>query len=230
MTSEWPHLELLWAPGTCSRVTCVALEEIGLPYETRLVRFMAGEHKSPAYKALNPKGKVPTLMVNFVPITETVAILNYLNGRFPSANLLPMTQDAVGHTGQLADLCFCATTLHPLVTRIRLPTFFAGPDCARKVWGVACEAMHEYFMLVEDRLRSQAWWYGSEWSVMDAYLSWIYWRVAGAGFDVAGYPHFADHSLRNQRRPAMVRALQRELMAQEQLKTEGMEFLPPALE
>ena len=51
------------APGSCSRVPCIALEEIGLPFEYRPVVFMKGEHKAPDYKKLNPKGKVPCLVI-----------------------------------------------------------------------------------------------------------------------------------------------------------------------
>ena len=62
-------LVLFSAPGTCARVPCIALEEAGAEYALRLVRFMKGEHRSPEFLALNPRGKVPTLLVGGQPLT-----------------------------------------------------------------------------------------------------------------------------------------------------------------
>ncbi len=82
-------IKLFIAPGSCARVPTILLEEIGLPYTTELVRFMKGEHKSPAYKAYNPKGKVPAILIDGEALTENVAIISLLNERFPDAGLLP---------------------------------------------------------------------------------------------------------------------------------------------
>ncbi|MGB9203389.1 MAG: hypothetical protein WCB94_05365 [Terriglobales bacterium] len=47
---------LFTAPNTCARVPTIALEEIGLPFQTRLIRFMRNEHVSESFRAINPKG------------------------------------------------------------------------------------------------------------------------------------------------------------------------------
>src|SRR5690349_12416339 len=132
---------LYMAPYTCARVAAIALIEAGVDYETRLIRFMRGEHKSPEFKSVNPKGKVPALRIDGELLTENVAILAYLNERYPAASLLPKADSAIERARQLADLCFCSATLHPLVTRIRMPNLFAGPDNAATVKHVACQAM-----------------------------------------------------------------------------------------
>ena len=158
----------LWmAPFTCARVTAIALEEAGVEFETRLVRFMRGEHKSAEFKARNPMGKVPALEIDDEVFTENVAILTYLAERFPQARLLPPAGTPAERAHILADLCFCSSTLHPLVTRIRMPMFFAGAENALAVKQAAEAAMDEYFQLVEDRLSAERWWYGNEWSAMD---------------------------------------------------------------
>ena len=217
---------LFIAPGTCARVACIALEEVGLPFETRVIRFLKGEHKSPAYKQFNPKGKVPALVMDGETLTENVAILCYLHERFPEARLLPPAGDALARARQVADLAFCATTLHPLVSRIRFPQLVAGPDVAAQIYLAASEAMKEYFQLVEDRLAGSPWWYGDAWSAMDAYLYWVFWRVEGAGFDVGPYPHYSDHARRIEQRPAVQRALAREAEAERQLEAEGLSLKP----
>jgi len=214
------------APFTCARVTAIALEEAGQAFDTRPVRFVRSEHKSPEYRKLNPLGKVPALAIDGVVLTETVAILTYLNERFQHARLMPETTDAAGRAAQLADLCFCSSTLHPLVTRIRLPAFFAGPDSAHAVKQAAERSMDEYFQVVEDRLAAGPCWYGAQWSVMDGYLYWIFWRVEGAGYDVTRFPRFLAHARAMEKRPAIQRALAREDAEQARLEAEGSAFTP----
>ena len=225
MVQTMSTMTLYMAPGTCARVTAIALEELALPFESRVVRFMKGEHKSPEYKQHNPKGKVPTLVVDGQALTENVAILSFLNDRY--GRLMPAVKDGFDKARQLADLCFCATTLHPIVTRIRMPHFFAGEESARIVRERGVEAMDEYFYLTEQRLSGQDWWYPEQWSAMDAYLYWCFWRVEGAGYDVSRFPRFTAHARRMESRPAVQRALTRELAAEHQLKEENLLFIPP---
>jgi len=215
------------APYTCARVTMIALEEAGLGFETELVRFVRGAHKSPGFKRLNPKGKVPALAIDGTVLTENVAIIWYLHERHPEARLLPETNSAAERAAVLADLCFCSATLHPLVTRIRMPMLFAGQENVVAVKRAAEQAMDEYFALVEERLRAARWWYGEAWSAMDGYLYWVFWRVEGAGYDVTRFPLFAAHARANEKRPAVQRTLAREEIAQAQLVAEGTAFAPP---
>jgi glutathione S-transferase len=218
--------KLFMAPGTCARVTCIALEEAGVPFETVVIRFMQGEHKSPAYKTINPVGKVPALVLDGETLTENVAIVSYLNECYPEARLLPEATTRIARAHQLADLCYCASTLHPLVTRIRMSAFFAGDDAAAKVYDIGCKAMTEHFDLIEARLAKGPWWYGEQWSAVDAYLYWIFWRVTGAEFDASPYPLFGAHAARMEERPAVQRALAREAAAQKILEDEGLMFVP----
>ncbi len=220
----------LWmAPYTCARVTAIALEEAGAEFDTQLVRFMRGEHKSAEFLARNPLGKVPALEIDGEVLTENVAILSYLADRFPKARLLPEVSTSVARAHVLADLCFCSSTLHPLVTRIRMPMFFAGAENALTVKQTAEAAMDPCFQLIEERLTPGPWWYGNEWSAMDGYLYWVFWRVEGAGYDVMRFPRFAAHARAMEQRPAVRRALAREDAAQAQLEAEGLAFVPPQI-
>lgn len=218
--------QLYMAPYTCARVTMIALEEAGVPFDVELVRFMRGEHKAPEFKRLNPKGKVPALAIDGTVLTENVAILWYLTERHPDARLLPDARTAAERATILADLCFCSSTLHPLVTRIRMPMMFAGQDNALAVKTTAEQAMDEYFALIEARLSEAPWWYGERWTAIDGYLYWVFWRVEGAGYDVSRYPRFTAHARANEQRPAVQRALAREEATQAQLVAEGAAFVP----
>jgi glutathione S-transferase len=81
------QFELVWFPGTCGRVTLIALEEVGVPVAERLL--LRGWHSDPEYLSINPKGRVPTLLIDGVPFTETPAILTHLSRLYPDSHLLP---------------------------------------------------------------------------------------------------------------------------------------------
>ncbi|KLE35922.1 glutathione S-transferase family protein [Aurantiacibacter luteus] len=215
-------LVLHFAPQTCARVALVALEETGAPFETRLVRFMAGDHRDPAFLARNPAGKVPLLEVDGEPLTQNGAILPYLARRFPEARLLPYTGDALNDAKIQSRLAWLAADLHPLVTRIRMPHFFCDLDGAPgRVRALAMEAMAFQLADAERTLRGRPWLMGQDWSIIDAYLSWVWFRIAGAGFEVAAFPALADHHHRADARPSAQRALAIEAAAQDELERAG---------
>lgn len=230
MNSAGNDIKLYMAPGTCARVPAITLEEADVAFDSIVVRFLKGEHKSPAFRALNPKSKVPTLVFDGETLTENVAIALYLNHRFPHARLLPPANTELDRCRIIADLSYCAATLHPIVSRIRIPQFFANPEAAGHVWKTGCEAMTDNFALIDARLQNDPWWYGDSWSIMDAYLYWIFWRVAGADFDTTPFPHFEAHAARMEDRPAVQRALQREADAETILMKEGLTWTPPPFE
>ena len=220
---------LFMAPGTCARVAAVGLFEADVAFEPQLVRFMIGEHRSAAFLAVNPLGKVPALRIDGTVIVENTAIVRYLAKRFPDAALMPPAAGIVEDAHQVADLCYCAATLHPIVTRIRIPTFFAdSPPAQASVYRLAVEAMIQGLALAERRLQDRDWWYGEHWSLMDAYLNWVWFLITGAGFDPAPFPVLSEHDQRMGERPAVQRALELEAQLQAQLEAEGLSFRPPA--
>ena len=211
------------APGTCARVPLIALNEAGADFDVALVRFMKGAHRAPDYLALNPKGKVPLLLAGGAPITENVAIARYLAARFPEAGLLPVSDDPLADAAITADLAFCSATLHPIVSRMRVPMFMAeGGAAIASVKAKAMEAMHPMAEVVEAALEGKTWWYGDQWSIMDAYIYWVFFRITGGGFVADGYPNWVAHGHRMDARPAVRRALDQERQMQETLEAEGL--------
>ncbi|MCA8889059.1 MAG: glutathione S-transferase family protein [Parvularculaceae bacterium] len=195
---------------------------IGEPFDLKIVHLTKGEHKSPAFLHINPKGKVPALQIDGETLTENVAILSYLNERFPQARLLPTSHGLMDRTHFLADLAFCAATLHPIVSRICVPHILApGAEAALKL--PAEKSMRDYFALIDDKLKRRTWWYGDIWSVLDAYLFWIFNRVEGCGFEVSDFTNYRAHTQRMKKLPAVTRALAREAqaLARETLTVEG---------
>jgi len=222
------QLKLYFSPGTCSLVPLIALEETGAPFETSLLKFAIGEHKSAEYLQVNPKGKVPTLVVDGRPLTENVAIASFLVRSFPQSQLLPMGTSAWSEAEAFVDLAWCASTVHPIVTRIVLPQLFCDlPAGIERVWTLAIEAMRANFDLIERRLEGRSWFLG-DWSIVDAYLFWIWGQTAVGGFDGSSYRHYANHAARMGARPSVQRALRREAEAHAWLEQAGFAMkLPP---
>src|SRR5262245_58384976 len=82
-----PNLTLYHAAPSRSSVVLWMLEELGEPYDIRLLRLRAGENMKPDYLAINPMGKVPALKHGDIVITELAAICTYLADEFPEKKL-----------------------------------------------------------------------------------------------------------------------------------------------
>ena len=82
-----PQLTLYHAAPSRSSIVLWMLEEIGQPYEIKLVSLSDGENLKPDYLAINPMGKVPALLHGDTVIPEVAAICTYLADEFPDAKL-----------------------------------------------------------------------------------------------------------------------------------------------
>jgi glutathione S-transferase len=71
------------------------LEEAGAPYRIVPIDFDKGEHKAPSFLAINPMGKLPTIVHRGVVVTETAAIIAYIADNFSQAGLAPEPEDAL---------------------------------------------------------------------------------------------------------------------------------------
>lgn len=223
-----PSTILYFAPSTCARVSLTALAEIGKPFETKLIAFMAGEHRSDEYLAINPSGKVPALQTESGILTQNGAILLYLAQKCPEAGLLPLSGDAYADAKVVSALFRMSSDLHPLVTRFVLPgMILSDPASSAAVRSKAEEILKLQLAPMAAQLNEQDWFLGEGWSILDAYLAWIWFRITGAGFDPAIFPAIADHSERANARPSAKAALQHEARAEEELSARGLAFVPP---
>lgn len=220
-----PKFTLFVAPGTCARVPTIALEEIGVPYETELVRLPLKEQKSPEFLAINPKSKVPALLIDGVPLTENVAILTWLNQTYPEANLLPKARSDLDAAQQTADLAAISGTIHPILTRIAMTQNFTKRDGDLDgIREAAVEAMAPFMAMINERLSGQPWWYGKDWSIVDAYISWVWWRLDVVDYPGEAFQNLCDHAKRNHQRPSVARAMASELIYARQMKADGLQI------
>jgi len=91
----------------------IALNLKGLAYEPRFVHLAKGEHRKPEYAALNPQGLVPALAEDDGSLlTQSLAIIEYLEEKYPHPPLLP--QDARGRARVRSLALLIACEIHPL--------------------------------------------------------------------------------------------------------------------
>ena len=86
-------ITLFHAPNTRSSGVLTLLEELGAPFDLRVLDMKGGENRQPAYLAVNPMGKVPAVLDGDKLVTEQVAIYLHLADRFPAAGLAPAVDD-----------------------------------------------------------------------------------------------------------------------------------------
>ena len=182
-------LTLFHSPGSSSMAPHIALHEIGCPFEARPVSFAAGEQKDPAYLALNPAGKVPTLLVDGRPLAEVAGILYYLARAFPEAGLWPRGGiEAEAHAVEW--MSFVASTIHPARR--------AGAEASRAV-----------FTIAEKRMAGQEWTVGGAYSIADIHLFRLYWRfVTSHHPDPGEFPALHRLYERMMARPAVKKTLE----------------------
>jgi maleylacetoacetate isomerase len=84
----------------------------GIAYEPRFVHLARGEQHEAAYRALNPQGLVPTLVDGALVLTQSLAILEYLDEVFPTPPLLPPAPELRARARAIAGLVAC--DIHPL--------------------------------------------------------------------------------------------------------------------
>jgi maleylacetoacetate isomerase len=90
----------------------IALNLKGLEYETRSYRLRAGDQRAPDYLALNPAGLVPTLEIDGLVITQSLAIIDYLDATRLEPRLIPV--DPAERARMLAIAFTIACDIHPL--------------------------------------------------------------------------------------------------------------------
>jgi len=122
--------QLYFAPGSCAFASLIALEEAGAVYQTRRIDLAAGEQRRAEFRALSPRGQVPTLVAEEVTIRENLAVLTYIAQRFPAAGLLPFESPALmGKSYEF--LSWFATNLHVAVAQIWRTERFSTDDVAQ---------------------------------------------------------------------------------------------------
>jgi glutathione S-transferase len=183
-----PELTFYFAPGSSSMAPHIALHEVGVAFDPKPMSFHRHDLRTPHYLAMNPEGKVPTLLIDGRPLTEVAGILYYLARAYPQSSLLPLN-DPEAEAQVISWMSFIAATLHPARTQ--------GAQHAMKVWGVA-----------DQRLGPRECAIGT-YSIADIHLFRLYWRFTNSFRPTPGtFPALAAHHDRMMARPAVRKTIE----------------------
>jgi len=193
---------LCYSPGSCSLAIHALLEELGVPFEVRLV-----DAKSEEYRRINPKGKVPALVTPDGVLTECVALIEYLCDKHDREHRWlgkPGTWERARTLERVATL---ATEVHPLFNRFfHEDDFSADADVQGAVKARGTEKLIGYFRQQDASLRSP-YWSGTQVTVADLYFMvvarWGRWLEPPAN----EMPNIRPFYERMIARPAVARAL-----------------------
>jgi len=178
------------------------LEEAGAPYRIVLFDLEKGEHKTPAFLALNPMGKLPTIVHRGVVVTETAAIIAYLADTFPAAELAPPPGDAARGT-YYRWLFFGAGCIEPAV----LDKLMKRPEIERKGaagWG----SYDDVVATLKKALAGGPYLLGDKFSAADVYIgSEIRFAMTFGAPGLKGEKVFDDYIARLSARPAAQRTV-----------------------
>ena len=207
---------LHYAPDNASLIVRMALEELGVPYETRLVDRAARAQESEAYRALNPAGLIPCIELDGRAVFETAAILLTLAER--AGALAPIPGDEA-RPRFLSHLFYVSNTLHAELRQLFYPEKYASADLpghrAR-----SAERLTRAFALMDAAYPEASPWFGGGGpTIIDLYLAatlrWvqIYPAAAPGQVDPSAFPRLMRMARALEVRSAISRACEAEGIA-----------------
>lgn len=162
-------LELWWGSGSpYSWRALLALEYKKLPYESHLVQFAKQEHKSPQMLQMNPRGRVPVLKDGDYVCFESLAIIQYLDRKYPDPPLLGRSAEEAGTIMRV--ICEYQAYVEEHIMKVIYAILFEGveghsDEIARAMQLVASEAR-----TIEKRLSQSSWLVGENFSAADVVI------------------------------------------------------------
>ena len=182
------------------------LEELGVPYELKVVSLQAGDQKKPEYLKLNPNGTVPTLVDGDLVLFESAAICQYLADKFPEKKLAPAP--GTPERGKYYQwIHYAMSGLEPPAVTIffhtiQLPEAERVPQLVEK----ARPQLDAAIKVVDDALAGREWILGSQFTAADVMIgSTVVWaQMMGLVGDK--YANVSAYLARCNARPAAQKA------------------------
>ena len=199
------QLILYYAPNACSLVPYVTLTEAGAPFEVRPLNFRKSQHMAPGYLRLNPKHKVPVLVIDGSPLTENVAIQTWIHRNFPAAKLLPA--DPMQEIHAISLMAWCASGIHPFLSRINSPARVCNlPGAEESVRQLAVEQLFEQYKIADEKLAAREWFF-DQFTAVDAHFFWCFRRGTQFNLDLSQFRNCLAHFERMRQRPSVQKLL-----------------------
>lgn len=198
-------IELYYAPITCAMAPWITLTEAGADFEVKRLNFRKQEHMSPEFMKLNPKHKVPLLVVDGKTLTENAAIHLWISQTFPDAGIMP--SDPWDLVQAVSMLSWCSGGIHPFLSRINNPAKVCDVDgSADSVVKFARDGILENLQVGDDKLAGKDYFFG-DFTAPDAHFFWCCRRATQFDIDLAPFKNVAAHFERMQTRDVVKKLL-----------------------
>jgi len=201
-------LVFCYSKGSSSRAAHILLEEVGAAYEAVEVPIANSAHRSVAFLARNPKGRIPVLETADGVLTENPAILEYIAATHQDAGCLPRGVYAQAQARSLAAY-LCGTVHVAFAHHKRGARWATAPTSLEDMKAQAPRNLQDCAEHLEHTLALHPWALGETYSYCDPYLYLLEGWMAGVGGDLRAYPKLSAHAEAVRARPATqrVRAL-----------------------
>ena len=182
-------LQFYMVPGSCSTGIHILLEELELPFQVTILNMPAGDHRQPAYLAINPKGTIPTLVLDDgTALTTFQSIAIWLARTHPRRRLLSDDPLHMARTIELMD--HAVGTVHGqgftriFTTERYLPTGL--DDTQNATWKAAIKEqgraiVREAFDVIEAHLPEGGHAMGADFTIADAALFYVFFWASKTG-------------------------------------------------
>lgn len=205
-------IQLYFSPGACSFVPHLMLEKAGVPFEPIMVKLHKGEQLTPDFKAINPNGQVPVLVDDGEVLTQILALVGYLDKRFPQAHILPDTPMARARAIEM--LAWFNNTVHPTFTHVFMPHKYSDQPAVQA--DIRQHAAAQYRALMNTlqarvlSLPADQWLAGPHLGPLDAYALTVTRWATMAGIAPAEMPDLWAYVQRVAADAAVQRVIERE--------------------
>jgi glutathione S-transferase len=202
--------KLYYSPGSCALASHITLEEAGAAYTTERIDFKSNQQNSPEYLAVNPKGRVPTLVTDRGILTETPAMLAFIAQSFPQAKLAPSDDPYAFAQAQAFNSYLCSTVHVAHAHKMRGARWATDESSFADMKRKVPQTVGASFALIERDMLRGPWVMGEQYTICDPYLFTLALWLEGDGVDLGALPKVADHRKRMSERPAVQKVLAEE--------------------
>jgi glutathione S-transferase len=204
-------MKFYFSPHSCALASHIALEEAGASYEAVRLDFAANEQRGADYLAVNPKGRVPSLVTARGVLTETPAILFYIAQMYPAAGLAPFDDAWALAELQAFNSYLCSTVHVAHAHRMRGYRWADDPAAIEAMKKKVPQSVGECFDLIERAMFKGPFVFGDAYTISDPYLFTIAQWWEADGLEPSRFPRLAAYRARMRERPAVKRAIAMEV-------------------
>jgi glutathione S-transferase len=159
-------IDVYWGSGSpYSWRVLLALEHKRLPYESHLLQFSKQEHNTPHMLSMNPRGRLPVLKHDGYIVFESVAVLYYLDLKYPDPPIFGRTPEEAGVIMRV--ICEFQAYIEEHLMKIVRAVLSTGPQAPRDELMQSMHIVGREARTIEGRLSQSDWIVGENYSAAD---------------------------------------------------------------